>query len=47
MEEAVGIRQLHQAAAVVGVSSHEETVENVAAAVAKAVDVLTVGDVHD
>ena len=47
MEEAVGIRQLHQAAAVVGVTSLEETVENVAAAVAKAVDVETVGDVND
>ena len=47
MEEAVGIRQLHQAAVVVGVTSLEETVENVAAAVAKAVDVETVGDVHD
>ena len=47
MEEAVEIRQLHQAAAVVGVTSLEETVENVAAAVAKAVDVETVGDVHD
>ena len=47
MGEAVEIRQLHQAVAVVGVTSHEETVENVAAAVAKAVDVETVGDVHD
>ena len=43
MEEVVEIRQLHQAAAVVGVTSLEETVENVAA-VAKAVDVETVGD---
>ena len=47
MEEAVEIRQLHQAAAVVGVTSLEATVENVAVAVAKAFDVETVGDVHD
>ena len=45
MEEVVEIRQLHQAAAVVGVTSLEETVEDVAAAaVAKAVDVETAGD---